>query len=499
MPTPQKSRYKRMIERRWRSHLPTAIQERDLSLFRAVAESNISALDATLPRLSRSANHSALWLAIALALGATGDRQNRRAALRGVLAIAITSATTNLPAKLAFRRPRPDATIVPLARRLRRMPASTSFPSGHSASAIAFAVGVGMEQPALAAPLGALSAAVAFSRIYTGAHYPSDVLVGAAIGAGLATATKKFFPLVSPDAAQARPTFAAGVTDPSERGKGFGFVVNGNAGGADPTDALADALADATVVRLDEDGDLVEELTALGETVDALGVVGGDGSINAAAQIAHERRLPLAVVPGGTLNHFARDLGLDSIDDAIEAVQKGETVAVDLGLIDGKPFLNTASFGTYAEVVDERERHEARIGKWPALLLAIVRVLRRRKPVDVEINGIRRSVWMIFIGNCRYVPSGFAPTRRERLDDRLFDVRIVSADRPFALTRFLFGLVTGRLERSAVYEETLESELKIRSHGGPMRLARDGETFDGSEVFSVTKADRPLAVYRPVR
>ena len=86
--------------------------------------------------------------------------------------------------KIAGARPRPDwdALRVPQQRRV-PMPSSTSFPSGHSASAAAFAVAVGDLLPAYRLPLRAAAAIVAFSRVYTGVHYPSDVLAGAAVGA----------------------------------------------------------------------------------------------------------------------------------------------------------------------------------------------------------------------------------------------------------------------------------------------------------------------------
>jgi undecaprenyl-diphosphatase len=89
-------------------------------------------------------------------------------------------------AKGLIRRERPLLDTVPITRTARRVPSSSSFPSGHAASAAAFAVGATLEWRALAGPLGATATAVAFSRVYTGVHYPSDVVAGAAIGATIA-------------------------------------------------------------------------------------------------------------------------------------------------------------------------------------------------------------------------------------------------------------------------------------------------------------------------
>jgi undecaprenyl-diphosphatase len=208
--------------------------------------------------------------------------------------------------------------------------------------------------------------------------------------------------------------------------------------------------------------------------------------------------LPLVVVPGGTLNHLARDLGLAGPEDAVAAVREGHLVAVDLGSIDGKPFLNTASFGSYSDLVDARERLERRIGKWPALIVALVTVLRRAQPLRVELDGQERSLWMIFIGNCTYHPHGFAPTWREHLDDGLLDVRLVDGDQPWGRTRLLLAVLTGRLGRSRVYEERTTDRLHVRSLDGPLRLARDGETFDGGDDIVVCKESEPVSIYVPL-
>src|SRR3712207_5371569 len=165
------------------------VHRKDQELFAREAMRHAPVLDAVIPRLSHAANKSVLWMGIASLLWLFGGRFGRRAALRGLMSVAISSAVANGPAKYLARRPRPIVDDVPLVRRWKKAPRSTSFPSGHSASAFAFATGAALELPALAAPLHPLAAAVAYSRVYTGAHYPSDVLVGSALGTGIAVAT----------------------------------------------------------------------------------------------------------------------------------------------------------------------------------------------------------------------------------------------------------------------------------------------------------------------
>lgn len=158
----------------------------DRAAYLAVARISTPALDRPLSRLSHFANHSKPWFLVAAALGAFGGRTGRRAAVTGVAAIGAASLVVNQPMKLAGNRDRPDRAghRVPEARWV-PMPTSTSFPSGHSASALAFAVAVGDVVPALRWPLRLAGGTVAFSRVYTGVYYPGDVLVGTATGAVL--------------------------------------------------------------------------------------------------------------------------------------------------------------------------------------------------------------------------------------------------------------------------------------------------------------------------
>jgi membrane-associated phospholipid phosphatase len=162
----------------------------DLAVYRAIASTPTPTLDEPLRRLSGLANHSKLWLGVAGALFAFGGRTGRRAAVTGLVAIGVNSAVVNLPMKFASGRARPDrdAAGVPEERHV-PMPGSTSFPSGHSASGFAFAGAVAGSMPELAVPLRGLAAAVAYSRVHTGVHYPGDVVVGSLVGATIGEAT----------------------------------------------------------------------------------------------------------------------------------------------------------------------------------------------------------------------------------------------------------------------------------------------------------------------
>lgn len=167
-----------------------ALIRADQEMFRWVARQRSPVLDHAMPALSRAADHGVLWFSVAALLAASGRAGWRRAAMYGVGSLAVASTSANVIAKLSIRRARPPLDDIMAARRVRRPPVTTSFPSGHASSAAAFAVGTGLEAPELAAPLGLLAGAVAFSRVWTGAHYPGDVVTGAGLGALVAIAIR---------------------------------------------------------------------------------------------------------------------------------------------------------------------------------------------------------------------------------------------------------------------------------------------------------------------
>jgi undecaprenyl-diphosphatase len=156
----------------------------DRAVYDAIATTPTPRLDRMLVAVSNAANHSRLWLVTAAALAIVGGGRGRRAATEGVLAIALTSAVTNIILKPLAGRRRPAQSRgrpMPDSRRVRQ-PTSRSFPSGHAASAFAFASTVEQSIPGLRLPLRVAAATVAYSRVHTGVHYPSDVGAGAVVG-----------------------------------------------------------------------------------------------------------------------------------------------------------------------------------------------------------------------------------------------------------------------------------------------------------------------------
>ncbi|PXY22933.1 glycerophosphatase [Prauserella muralis] len=465
-----------------------------------------SRADAALSRLSRSANKGRLWWAVAAVL-ATRKGSTRRGALRGVAAIAGASATANLLGKPLFPRRRPAAEAVPEHRRLLKRPTSSSFPSGHAASAAAFVTAVTMESPLTGALLAPLGAAVAYSRVHTGVHWPSDVGAGALLGVAAGLGTQHWWPLHPDTPGRTAHRAEAPVM---RDGEDMLAVVNPGSGNADvdPTAEVRFAWPKATLLYPDQGVDIRGQLTAeirrREGSVRALGVAGGDGTVASVAAVAADFGLPLALIPAGTLNHFARDVGVRSMPAADAATEAGAAVGIDLGEVEitgngqrvRRWFVNTASLGGYPEMVRLREKIQQRHPKWPSAAIATIRTLRRARPLRVRLNGKPRLVWMVFVGNGTYAPKGFWPSRRPALDTGLLDVRYLRADVPYSRARFVLAVLTKTLHASHVYRQYDLPALDVELLDGNRRVATDGEVGPLGTLFRFRSRPSALTIYR---
>lgn len=490
--------------------LPAWVRQADARAARVVNARRTHPLaDRFWSRVTGFADRGVLWWTLAGVLAVTG---RRRAAVRGALSLLAASTVANLIAKRLFGGDRPILEEVPIGRRLPRQPSTPAFPSGHSASAAAFAVGVAAEDPRLGAAIAPLALGVGYSRLHVGAHWLSDVagglVLGAAVagaGAAVAGATRRSDRAMEHRRADrrrtSRPPTQAGTGEDrrlpaSPDGAGVFVVVNPSSGTsvvrADPMPTLETRLPRAELHLLvdgEDPADVARRALDRADPPRVLGVCGGDGTVAAVAHVARGAGLPLVVVPGGTFNHFARTAGAASVDLAIDALQRGEGVRVDVGelVFDEQPpltVLNTASVGVYPDFVIERERLQPRLGKWIAAVVAAGRVLRRSEPVSVELDGRPVEVWTLYVGVGENDAGIVAPLQRRRLDDGVLDVRILRAgSRPRAAASLAFGRRTSALFRrlrllpdrvDAFTTDALEVVVRPRE-GQPPGFAHDGE------------------------
>ena len=211
---------------------------------------------------------------------------------------------------------------------------------------------------------------------------------------------------------------------------------------------------------------------------------GGDGTVSAVVSCIRGSGVGLAVLPIGTLNHFARDLGIPADMGAIaKAIAEGRRTPVDLGEVNQRPFINNASLGLYPDIVRDRTRQQRRLGrgKYWAMLWATLSVLRRSPwlRLHMEIDGQRvdcRSPF-VFVGNNDYVMSGFNIGTRSSLRDGRLSIYTTQRRTRWGIARLGLRALLGRLEQARDFAMASAQTLRIDSHHHELLVAADGEVL----------------------
>jgi len=217
---------------------------------------------------------------------------------------------------------------------------------------------------------------------------------------------------------------------------------------------------------------------------------GGDGTINAVASKMVDSGVPFGVLPMGTLNHFAKDLGIPlELESAVRNLAEGRPRAVDVGEVNDRIFLNNSGLGLYPDMVHDREKQQRRLGrgKWLAALWAGVAALRRFPFLSMRliVDGQRlaRRTPFVFIGNNVYTMEGLSIGERERLDGGVLSLHVAQHPTRLGLLRFAIGALLGRLGDERDFDIVQAAEMEIETRRRQLRVATDGE---------VTTMDAPL-------
>lgn len=217
-------------------------------------------------------------------------------------------------------------------------------------------------------------------------------------------------------------------------------------------------------------------------SLDAVVVAGGDGSVRTVAGALAGTETPLGVLPLGTLNHFAKDLGIPTdLEGAAAVIAAGHTRCVDLAEVNGHVFVNNSSIGVYPYMVLDRERRRAEFGrsKRVAMSLAFLRALRRlpvrRLTVGAEGWATPCRTPCIFIGNNEYRMDLFSLGSRVRLDGGKLWLYIVRPCSAAGLVGLAFRGAVGRLDQARDFDMLSAEEAEIRSRASRLPVALDGE------------------------
>jgi diacylglycerol kinase family enzyme len=209
-------------------------------------------------------------------------------------------------------------------------------------------------------------------------------------------------------------------------------------------------------------------------------VGGGDGTLGTAASALAGTDLVLGVLPLGTLNHFAKDLGLPiELDAAMDAIAANEPVAVDVAEVNSRVFLNNSSIGIYPFFVARRSAEQRRrgFGKFAAIGPALVRTLRSAswQAVHVTAQGERKRLLTpcVFVGNNLYDIGDLG--RRKSLSSQELCVYVVKQQSWLGLALLPFKIALGLIDSARDVETYQTKILQITSHRTSMLISLDGE------------------------
>jgi diacylglycerol kinase family enzyme len=257
-----------------------------------------------------------------------------------------------------------------------------------------------------------------------------------------------------------------------------------------------------------EDGDgaaaAVEQARAAGTKVVVAG--GGDGTQSTVAALLADTDLVQGVLPLGTLNHFAKDLGIPlKLEEAVQAIAQGEVVQVDIGEVNGRVFINNSSLGLYPEIVRERELQQVRLGKgkWSALASATLRATQHPHGLAVRIAAegeeqVRRTPF-VFIGNNRYTMEGFRVGARETLRGGQLALYVGRRRGRLALLQLALRALLKRLDQAEDFDVLTGESFVVSAHDPRIRVATDGEVAMLATPLNYRIRPRALKVLVPTR
>lgn len=271
---------------------------------------------------------------------------------------------------------------------------------------------------------------------------------------------------------------------------------------------LREALGDAGIQsRLFLSGSIplatrLREIAAGG--IDAILIAGGDGTISSGVESCLNCGVPLGIIPAGTHNHFARDLAIPlALRDAVDCIAEGNVARVDVGDVNGLPFINNSSVGAYPRAVEERDELVERFAlrKSVAQLLATLRVFARRPVLDaeLEVDGQIERCYspFIFVGNNEYQVRPFEQQFRQALDRGRLCVFTTLERGLGGLFRLIWLSLRGRLEEAARFQARVGQAVSIRLRKRRVRVSKDGEVLRLETPLRYSVRPRALGVFVP--
>ena len=261
---------------------------------------------------------------------------------------------------------------------------------------------------------------------------------------------------------------------------------------ADLRRLLAEQLPQARVELVAHGADLADRArAAVAAGAEVVAAAGGDGTLCAVAQALIGTTVRLGVLPFGTRNHFARDVGVPiDLQQAVALLGSGAARPVDVGCVNERFFLNNASIGLYPQLVDLRDAQADSLSKSLRMLLAAMRLARQAQPIPLELRyadqQVRALVWLVFVGNNSYQLGVFGPVHRATLDAGQLDIVVVPARGRWRITSLA-------LRRSPLSQKHVLRAEAAAATAQPLSMTTCEVAYDGE-----TAAMRPPLIFRSV-
>ena len=276
------------------------------------------------------------------------------------------------------------------------------------------------------------------------------------------------------------------------------------------SDKTANALREAGIegrVELIEGNDCAARSRAIAERGDALLIVGGgDGTISAAVSALAGTETCLGVLPLGTLNHFARDLGIPlDLQGAAELIAQGDKRRVDVAEMNGRLFINNSAIGLYPLMVIDRDLQRQRLGrsKRLAMIVALLRILLRfghqRLILTVNAEHARVDTPLLFVGNNSYRLDIGAPGHREHLDEGELSVFVMRKKTRRGLIAASVRALFDRARRDDMVQLKHVQRLRVGSHKSALAVSLDGEVVRAAPPLEYRIRKKALLVIVPCR
>jgi diacylglycerol kinase family enzyme len=244
--------------------------------------------------------------------------------------------------------------------------------------------------------------------------------------------------------------------------------------------ALA-AVGVAAEVRCFEPDKLAEEVQAAASEAEVVVAAGGDGTVSGVAGVLAGGDVAFGVLPTGTLNHFAKDVGIPiDLAGAAKVIAGGHVGRVDVARVNGRVFVNNSSLGVYSEALLERDatRRRQGVGKWQAMTVAALKTFWRAPMVHVrlEANGDSRELKtpLVFVGNNRYRLDLLRIGARDRLDEGVLALYVATTSTRWGMLKLMVRAMVGRLKQSRDFETLVTKDVTIWRRKETL-VAADGE------------------------